>query len=144
MKIRRLEVEDSELGVDALRLLKAPDGYPIPTLEHMSEFLRRPQNVLIVATRDEKPVGFVVAYLLDRIDREQPMMFFYEIGVAMAHRRQGIGKALIGNLKEICRDHDVMKMCVPTGSSNVAARATLQHCCKPLKLRRRSDIRLFT
>jgi len=29
----------------------------------------------------------------DRIDRDQRMMFFYEIGVAASHRRRGIGGA---------------------------------------------------
>jgi len=48
-------------------------------------------------------------------------MFFYEIGVAESHRRRGIGKRMIGELKAICRKADVMKMWVPTGRSNEAA-----------------------
>jgi ribosomal protein S18 acetylase RimI-like enzyme len=50
-------------------------------------------------------------------------MFFYEIGVAEMQRRRGIGKKLVGELKSVCRAHDVMKMWVPTGRSNVAAMA---------------------
>ena len=53
--------------------------------------------------------------------RNQQMMFFYEIGVVESHRRRGVGKQLIGELKAICRQADVMKMWVPTGRSNVAA-----------------------
>ena len=49
------------------------------------------------------------------------MMFFYEVGVAEAYRRRGIGKRMIAELKEICRTEDVMKMWVPTSRSNVAA-----------------------
>ena len=49
------------------------------------------------------------------------MMFFYEIGVAESHRRGGIGKRMIAELKTICRSRNVMKMWVPTGRSNLAA-----------------------
>jgi aminoglycoside 3-N-acetyltransferase I len=76
---------------------------------------------LIVAFDDGVPVGYLLAYLLDRVDRVQQMMFFYEIGVAASHRRRGVGTRLIGEVKSICREADVMKMWVPTGRSNVAA-----------------------
>jgi ribosomal protein S18 acetylase RimI-like enzyme len=49
------------------------------------------------------------------------MMFFYEIGVGETHRRRGIGKQLVGVLKDICRIEDVMKMWVPTSHENIAA-----------------------
>ncbi len=119
--VRRLGPDDAVLGVNAIRLLKAPDGYPTPSAAYLSTFLSRAANVLIVAIDEKAPVGYIVAYLLDRIDRDQRMMFFYEIEVAHSHRRRGIGKQLISELKSICRVDDVMKMWVPTGRSNVAA-----------------------
>jgi GNAT superfamily N-acetyltransferase len=121
LHIRRLGPDDGALGTDAIARIKAPDGYPTPSIAWMTTFLSRPDNVLIVATEDGAPVGFVVAYLLDRVDREQQMMFFYEIGVQAAHRRRGIGKQMIDALKAVCRASDVMKMWVPTSRSNVAA-----------------------
>jgi aminoglycoside 3-N-acetyltransferase I len=119
--VRRLGSEDSQLGVEAIRALKAPDGYPVPSDAYLSDFLSRRENVFIVAIDCGVPVGYIVAYLLDRIDRNQQMMFFYEIGVAESHRRRGVGRRMIGALKGVCREADVMKMWVPTGRSNVAA-----------------------
>jgi aminoglycoside 3-N-acetyltransferase I len=87
----------------------------------VSSFLSRAENVLIVALDDTHPVGYLVAYLLDRIDRDQRMMLFYEIEVTQSHRRRGIGTRLVHELKSICGVEDVMKMWVPTGRSNVAA-----------------------
>jgi aminoglycoside 3-N-acetyltransferase I len=87
----------------------------------MVKFLSCHANVLIVAIDQGVPVGYIVAYLLDRIDLNRAMMFFYEIGVAEAHRRRGIGKRMIAELKAICRMEDVMKMWVPTSRSNIAA-----------------------
>jgi len=121
MEFRRLGVADCELGVNAVRLLKSSDGYPTPSADDMVRFLSCRANVLIVAIDHGEPVGYIVAYLLDRIDRNRRMMFFYEVGVAEAHRRRGIGKGMIAELKEICRTEDVMKMWVPTSRSNVAA-----------------------
>jgi ribosomal protein S18 acetylase RimI-like enzyme len=90
--IRRLGPEDYATGVDTIARLKGPNGYPTPSTEYMGKFLSRPDNVLIVATDDGIPVGYTVAYLLDRVDRDQQMMFFYVIGVAESHRRRGIGR----------------------------------------------------
>ena len=66
-------------------------------------------------------VGFLLAYFLDRADRDQQMMFLYEIGVAESHRRLGVGTQMITQLKAICWAQNVMKMWVPTGRSNVAS-----------------------
>ena len=119
--IRRLGADDANLGVEAIRLLKAPAGYPVPSLAHLSNFLSRAENVLLVAAQDGVPVGYVVAYLLDRVDREQPMILFYEIEVTEAHRRRGIGSRLVEELKSMFRARDAMKMWVSTDRSNIAA-----------------------
>ena len=121
MEARRLGAHESDLAVETLRLLKAPDGYPTPAPEYLKRFLFRPDNVLVVATIDGVPVGFLLAYLLDRADRDQQMMFLYEIGVAESHRRRGIGTRMITELRAICWAQNVMKMWVPTGRSHVAA-----------------------
>lgn len=121
MEVQRLGADESALALEAVRLLKAPDGYPTPTSEYLLRFLSCRDNVLIVATNDGVPVGFLLAYLLDRLDRDQQMMFLYEIGVAESHRRRGIGTQMITELKAICWGQNVMKMWVPTGRANVAA-----------------------
>lgn len=119
--VRRLGPDDSQIGARAIQLLKAPDRYATPSIEYLARFLSRPGNVLIVALDDGEPVGYLVGYLLDRVDRDQQMMLLYEIGVAEPHRRRGIGTRMIGTLKAICRAEDVLKMWAPTGRSNVAA-----------------------
>ena len=121
VEVRRLKLQDCHLGVVAIRELKAPDGYPVPSTDYLPRFLSKADNVLIVAFDGDIPIGYTVAYLLDRVDRDQQMMFFYEIGVAESHRRRGVGKRMIAALKAICRAQNVMKMWVPNGRSNTAA-----------------------
>jgi ribosomal protein S18 acetylase RimI-like enzyme len=96
-------------------------GGATPPEEYFERFLSRPENTFIVATDGGQPVGYVVAYLVDRIDRDQRMMFLYEIGVAETHRRRGIGRNMIDTLKSVCREANAVKMWVPTGRSNIAA-----------------------
>jgi aminoglycoside 3-N-acetyltransferase I len=122
MEVRCLRPGEAGIGVRTIQQLKGPEGYPTPTAEYLETFLSRRENVFVVAI-DTGPVGYAVGYLLDRIDRDQRMMFFYEIGVAESRRREGIGRRLVAVLKAICRDEDVMKMWVPTARSNVAATA---------------------
>ena len=121
VKIRRLGAGDYEFAINAIHLLKAPEGYPTPTKDQMLAFLSRSSNVLIVASDQGIPAGYIVAYVLDRIDAHRRMVFFYEIGVAEPYRRRSIGKRMIAELKAICRSEDVMKMWVPTNRSNIAA-----------------------
>jgi hypothetical protein len=47
--VRRLGPDDSQLGVEAIRVLKAPDGYPVPSDAYLFDFLSGRQNVFIVA-----------------------------------------------------------------------------------------------
>jgi ribosomal protein S18 acetylase RimI-like enzyme len=121
MEVLRLRPGDSKIGQEAIRRLKGPDGFPTPTDAYFETYLSKSENVFIVAIDDTEPVGYVVAYLLDRVDRDQRMMFLYEIGVAESHRRRGIGRRMINTLKSVCREDNAMKMWVPTGRTNIAA-----------------------
>jgi len=123
MEIRRVEKSDAALARQAIATLKMEDRNLRGNLttDYLRRFLARPENFLILATQDEKPIGYLVAYLLDRIDRDQAMIFFYEISVAEPHHRRGVGSAMIKLLKWYCRQHRVMKMWVHTNKSNLAA-----------------------
>jgi len=123
MQVRRLEPTDAALARDAITILKIEDNNLRLhlSIDYLHRFLSRPENYLIVATDDNKPIGYLVAYLLDRVDRDQTMMFFYEISVAQTHYRSGVGRAMIELLKRFCREQEVMKMWVHTNKSNLAA-----------------------
>jgi ribosomal protein S18 acetylase RimI-like enzyme len=123
VEIRRLTSDDGEVAYEAIARLKISD----PDLRaglapgHLVSFLSQRQNVLIVAIDEGRPVGLVLAYLLDRADRLRNMMLFYEIEVATPYRRRGLGRRMVELLKQACTEEGVFKMWVHTNRSNVAA-----------------------
>jgi len=89
--------------------------------EYFRRFLSLPDNVLILAEEGGVPQGFLLAYALDRVDRDQKMVCLYEIEVAGRFRRRGIGAAIVEALKDLCRERGVMKIWVVASRSNEAA-----------------------
>jgi ribosomal protein S18 acetylase RimI-like enzyme len=106
IEIARLGPGSELLAQRAVSDLKSSDS----TLEHMVEFLGRNDHFFVIATEGGRPVGFLVAYELERVDGEGSMMFLYEVRVAESHASRGIGRSMIQHLKSICRDKKMQKM----------------------------------
>jgi ribosomal protein S18 acetylase RimI-like enzyme len=119
--VRRLGREDAVLAAEIVRRVKETNGGPGIGADLLRRFLGKPENVLIVAEEDGVPAGFLVAYALDRIDRDRRMVCLYEIGVVSRKRRRGIGRAMIDALLSWCRAQGAMKTWVITDRSNESA-----------------------
>jgi ribosomal protein S18 acetylase RimI-like enzyme len=123
MVIERLRPDDSRTAFEAIRKLKGADETSGLTAESTRRFLSQPRNVLIVASSDDEPVGFLLAYRLDRMDGERPMVCLYEIEVSEPFRRRGVGRAMIESLKGVCGEVNATKAWAITQRSNEAALA---------------------
>jgi GNAT superfamily N-acetyltransferase len=55
--------------------------------------------ILLVALAGEQVVGGLVAYELEKFERERRELHIYDLAVREEHRRQGIATALIGRLR---------------------------------------------
>jgi GNAT superfamily N-acetyltransferase len=124
MNIVRCNLNHVDLAVNAMKTIKcAVDDYPVElaTPNAMQVFLANPLNYLLVAVEGEKPMGYLFAYELQRPDREQSMMFLYDITVLEQYRKKGVGTALVEQLKALCNNQHIMKMFVPTNRSNIPA-----------------------
>jgi ribosomal protein S18 acetylase RimI-like enzyme len=123
IEVTRLKPKDAELAQRAINALKPSRerDHKNVTADYMQNFLEEDKNILILALEDHSPVGFALAYLLDRVDRNRAMILFYEIIVSDNHRRHGLGTKMVNELKRIGQDLNVMKIWVLTDQSNTAA-----------------------
>jgi ribosomal protein S18 acetylase RimI-like enzyme len=116
-------VEIRRLGPGDERLLLA--GAPLfddPPTELLAErFLSSEGHHLLYALDDAgEPVGFVSGVETTHPDKGTEM-FLYELSVAEAYRRRGIGTALVRSLAELARERGCYGMWVSTDADNAAA-----------------------
>jgi len=119
--VRRLGPADAALAVEALRRVKGTAADAGFGEEYLERFLAKPENVLLLADEGGAPAGFLVAYVLDRVDRDRRMICLYEIGVLPGSRRRGLARALVEALLSFGRESGVMKTWVITERGNEAA-----------------------
>jgi ribosomal protein S18 acetylase RimI-like enzyme len=129
MHVRTLGPADSALAVRTIREVK-------PEVEHRGEatdaqleaFLRQASTVLVVALEGEDPVGYAVGYELPRVDGGPSMVHLYEIQVAEAFRRRGVGRRLVERMRsEVCA-RKAGSMWVLTDEDNAAALSLYTSC----------------
>ncbi len=76
-------------------------GAEPPSDRYLTGLLAREHVVALVALSDEKVIGGLVAYELDKFERARRELYIYDLAVAEAHRRQGVATALIERLRQI-------------------------------------------
>jgi len=95
-------------------------------IEQGRKFLENSDNAVFVAVWEQKAVGFLTAYRLQRFDKRQAEVLLYEIGVSENFRQKGIGKALIEKVRNWGKEIDADEIWVLTNKSNTAANALYQ------------------
>lgn len=105
--VRRLTIAD----VPVLRKLNAlfgtafdePGTYTAepPSDAYLQDFLAKQHIAAVVALAGEEIVGGLVAYELEKFERERREFYIYDLAVAAQHRRQGIATALIEHLRDL-------------------------------------------
>lgn len=105
--IRRLGPADIRLvrKLNALfgEAFAEPETYAAepPDDAYLEDLLAKEHVMTLVALAGEEVVGGLVAYELDKLERQRREIYIYDLAVAAAHRRRGIATALIERLREI-------------------------------------------
>ncbi len=116
--IRRLRAGDEQAVLAAGSLFD-----DAPRLDATRRFLAEPNHHLLIAYRDDQPVGFVSGVETTHPDKGTEL-FLYELGVDEPARRQGIGRALVEALADLARERGCYGMWTGTEATNAAALAT--------------------
>ncbi len=126
MTVRRLREGDEQAAVRVVEDLKFRMDEVVGIRvdpDYMRAFLADDRHYFVAAYVAEEPAGYIFGYRLSRFDGRPPMVFVYEVAVAEGHRRRGIGRALIEEVKRLAREDGCRTMFVPTNRSNEAAMA---------------------
>lgn len=115
--IRRLLPGDEGIASRVAALFKAAPDLSSPA----RRFLANDANYLIVAEVATELAGFVIAYRLDRLDRDAAQLFVNEVGVLPQFQRQGIGTQLVQEIRRLVATEGLMEAFVLTDHANVAA-----------------------
>lgn len=115
--IKRLTVEDLTLIRDIM--LNHFNGKIIN--DKTLEYFRNENNYLLGFIEDNKVVGILLAYILERCDGRNNMVYVHEVNVLKEYRKRGIGKKLINELKKVCEEKEYMKIFLITNNSNSPA-----------------------
>jgi ribosomal protein S18 acetylase RimI-like enzyme len=116
--IRRLVPGDERL----LQAVAQRNKDVVPDESWAAAFLAEGRNCMLVELAAGLPVGFVLVYLLPRLDGRIGA-FLYEFGVEEGFRRRGIGRGLLEEAKRVARGAGAFEMYVLTEPRNNAANA---------------------
>jgi ribosomal protein S18 acetylase RimI-like enzyme len=117
-EIRHLRPEDVDALLAAEHLF---DHAPRP--DWARKFLESEDHHILIAYLDDEPAGFVSGVETTHPDKGTEM-FLYELGVAEAHRRQGLARALVEELGRLAVSRGCYGMWVATEPANAAALST--------------------
>ena len=76
----------------------------VPSDEYLEKLLAREDFIPLVAIVDEKVVGGLAAYVLQKFEQERSEIYIYDLAVLEEFRRQHIATGLINKLREIARE----------------------------------------
>ncbi len=119
VQFRQMNAMFAEVFGDADSYLAKP-----PRDAYLQGLLQKPHVIALAAFEGEKIVAGLVAYVLEKSEQQRSEVYIYDLAVNEAHRRQGIARALIAELKKIAQAIGRgSSMCRPTKRKKTCRRA---------------------
>ncbi|MBL7974630.1 MAG: GNAT family N-acetyltransferase [Candidatus Kapabacteria bacterium] len=94
-----------------------------PTINHLANALQDDRTYLYVAKTDEQIVAYCLGYKFPSIYSAHYLAYLYDIEVLQEFRKNGIGKALISELKEQLTKDNVNELWLGTSTDNISGQA---------------------
>jgi ribosomal protein S18 acetylase RimI-like enzyme len=139
--VRRATVADAALlsalnaEVQAIHAAALPGWFKPPGAEAFppagaGALLGNPHNLVLIAEIAAEPVGYVYASVTRHAETPwryaYDMVYVHQIGVRAAHRRRGVGAALIAAVRAEAASRNVALLGLDVWSFNAEARAFFQ------------------
>jgi aminoglycoside 3-N-acetyltransferase I len=93
----------------------------VPSSAYLQAFLAKPHVIAIAALQESEVVGGLVAYELEKFEQDRREIYIYDLAVAASHRRRGVGRGLITDLKRIGKERNAYVIFVQADDGDAAA-----------------------
>jgi aminoglycoside 3-N-acetyltransferase I len=125
VQVRRLGPRDRELARVTFDLLADVFGDKHDRLSdaYLDELLRRPRFLVFAATDGGRAVGGLTAHLLPMTTCEGAEVFIYDVAVVDDHQRRGVGRHLLGAVRDEASRLGISSVFVLTDNGDAGALA---------------------
>jgi ribosomal protein S18 acetylase RimI-like enzyme len=120
-----MTIEIALLSTANAELLKdiAPDVFDCEiNPQYLEAFLGDPRHIMYLAVDNKVVVGMASAVEYFHPDKP-PQLWINEVGVALSHRKRGIGRQLVRELVASAKDRGCVYAWLGTNTDNAAAQA---------------------
>jgi aminoglycoside 3-N-acetyltransferase I len=93
----------------------------IPDNEHLCRLLSNPDFIVFVVKLNEKVVGGLTIYILHRYFSIKSIAYIYDVGISPNYQEQGLGKALISDVCNFCKQNNFEDAYVEAESEDIDA-----------------------
>ncbi len=94
---------------------------PIANDEQLRKLLRNPDFYVFVVMSNSKVVGGLTIYVLHRYYGTKPIAYIYDVGVSPNFQGRGLGKALIAEVCNFCKENGFEDAYVEAESDDIDA-----------------------
>lgn len=113
--IRSATADDVPLILELIRALARFENEPDAVRTTPEDLLRdgfgeRPQFEVLIAERDEKPVGFALFFATYSTWEGRPSLYLEDLFVIESARKHGVGRALMAKLAAICVERGYQRL----------------------------------
>ena len=113
--IRSATADDVPLILEFIRALARFENEPDAVRTTPEDLLRdgfgeRPQFEVLIAERDEKPVGFALFFATYSTWEGRPSLYLEDLFVIESARKHGVGRALMAKLAAICVERGYQRL----------------------------------
>ena len=93
----------------------------VPGDAYLKALLSKPHVIILVASSENEVVGGLVAYELDKLEQDRREIYIYDLAVSENHRRRGIARHLITELKDLATQRKAYVIFVQADQEDIPA-----------------------
>ncbi|NCN09528.1 MAG: GNAT family N-acetyltransferase [Leptospira sp.] len=88
------------------------EEFNLPNELHFQNLLSKEDFIVFVATKDNKVIAGLTAYILPQYYSAKPSVYIYDIAVQTDFQRKGLGSDLLKELNNYCNDKGMKEIFV--------------------------------